>query len=553
MRTIISAIQNTPELSQAVGEAAAQQRRAYNWAVNQLNREPNLPLAASQRKGTNGRRSLCGRLTLYKRTAPAQAAGWSVKGYRNIHDAGLGQAHRANERMRASRESLIMEIESLLQDAWESKNTPPRTKQEKKLQAKADVRLDRMTKRLIQRRRTLAHRTRKHGTHTLEINNNGDFSVIDITTIEVSFGGVKRTIQLAAPLPASCANDPQLKPKERVVRSLRFVPVRGKEYPARTPLNARRYELHLAIAEPAPPELDLAQVASLDEIIGVDAGVKRHWTVSCDDAPRHYNGPYAQRKSQPRRLQARARRKPANSRRRRDLEKHRRKLLRRRAADKRRAFNAHAIGLVESSPRVIAVEALNFRGMTGSAKGGKNAPGKGVAAKRGLNRSLAEAGLSDTLTILAAQAAKRGIPFMPVPAAGSSRACQRCGDDSKANRESQAVFCCRKCGFEANADQNAAVIIRNRAYFRIRQDCHGEIVYREDAPTGWATQPSRQAHQPRLFGLPKKHRSGAGAEGTRNSKRRATSRKAGYGAPERAAAPGSNPGANNPSVPRQGP
>ena len=553
MRTIIRAIKNTPELSQAIGEAAAQQRRAYNWAVNQLNREPMLPLAASQRKGTDGRRSLCGRFTQYLKTPEAKGKNWGQATVsRHIYDAGLGRAHRANDRKRAGRDALIKKIESQLHEAWESKDLRPRTKSQQAKRKKDDRHLARLIRQLSNRRRTLAHRTRKHGSQTLEVDNNLGFTVPDMSTIAVKAGGKPLIIRLASPLPPSCSDDPQLPPKNRVVRSLRLVQVRGREYSARTPLKERHYEVHIALKEPEPPMLDLAEVARPEQILGVDVGVKRHWSVSSDDAPRHYNGPYAKHKSQPRRLQTRTRRKSANSRRRRDLEKHRRKLLRKRNSDKRRVFNDHAIKLAKSDFMAVAIEGLDFKAMTASARGNKANPGKSVAAKRGLNRSMSEAGLSDTLTILVAQFAKQGKPVWRTRAAGSSQTCPRCGDRHKGNRESQAVFLCRKCGFRANADCAAAVIIRNRAFFDLRRACHGEIVYREDAPTGWKTQPSRQAHQPRLFDLDNKHRSTVGAEGAFNSKRRGTSRKAGYGAQERVATvKGGGPGAN-PSVLKPG-
>ena len=545
MRTIIRSIKNSHELSQAIGEAVAQQRRAYNWAVNQLNREPNLPLAASKRKGTDGNRSLCGRFTQYLKTPEAKAKNWDKSAVqRHIYDAGFGQAHRANERKRADGNALIEEIESMLQQAWESKDIPLRGKSQQAKQKKSERRLARLTRQLNNGRRTLAYRTRKHGSQTLEVDNNQKLSVVDLSTIALRIGGKKLIIRLATPLPSSCSDDPQRDAKNRIVRSLRLVQARGREYSARTPLKERRYEVHIALKEPEPPMLELAEVEKPEQIVGVDVGVKRHWSVSCDDTPRHYNGPYAKHKSRPRRWQARARRKPVNSRRRRDMEQHRRKLLRKRNADKRRVFNDYAIQLAKSDFMAVAIEGLDFKAMTASARGSKANPGTSVAAKRGLNRSMSEAGLSDTLMILAAQFAKRGKPVWRIRAAGSSQTCPRCGDRQKGNRESQAVFLCRKCEFRANADWTASVIVRNRAFSDIRRDCHGEIVYREDAPTGWETQPSRQAHQPRLFDLATKHRSLAGAEGAFNSKRRVTSRKAGYGAQERAVAVnGGGPGA----------
>ena len=45
----------------------------------------------------------------------------------------------------------------------------------------------------------------------------------------------------------------------------------------------------------------------------------------------------------------------------------------------------------------------------------------------------------------------------------TSQACSQCGHTAKSNRPSQAVFACGACGFQANADHNAAINILVRA------------------------------------------------------------------------------------------
>lgn len=44
----------------------------------------------------------------------------------------------------------------------------------------------------------------------------------------------------------------------------------------------------------------------------------------------------------------------------------------------------------------------------------------------------------------------------------TSQTCSRCGHADKKNRESQAVFVCKKCSYTANADVNAARNILKR-------------------------------------------------------------------------------------------
>lgn len=56
-----------------------------------------------------------------------------------------------------------------------------------------------------------------------------------------------------------------------------------------------------------------------------------------------------------------------------------------------------------------------------------------------------------------------GIPLVSVDPRNTSRTCSRCGHCEKANRKSQAKFHCLSCGFDANADANAAVNIGVRA------------------------------------------------------------------------------------------
>ena len=55
-----------------------------------------------------------------------------------------------------------------------------------------------------------------------------------------------------------------------------------------------------------------------------------------------------------------------------------------------------------------------------------------------------------------------GVPFMEVPAKDTSITCNKCGYKNKNNRKGK-IFKCKKCGYECNADFNAAVNIAKRA------------------------------------------------------------------------------------------
>jgi IS605 OrfB family transposase len=68
------------------------------------------------------------------------------------------------------------------------------------------------------------------------------------------------------------------------------------------------------------------------------------------------------------------------------------------------------------------------------------------------------------------RAASAGVSVVLVDPAYTSQTCSRCGHCERANRQSQSSFVCRRCGFAAHADCNAALMIaqvaRQAAYSR---------------------------------------------------------------------------------------
>lgn len=109
---------------------------------------------------------------------------------------------------------------------------------------------------------------------------------------------------------------------------------------------------------------------------------------------------------------------------------------------------------------VIAVEDLDIRGMTRSARGTINAPGRNVRQKAGLNRGILANAWGALVERLEQKAPGRVVKINP---AYTSQRCSACGTVNREARESQAVFRCRSCGYACNADVNAARNIRNAA------------------------------------------------------------------------------------------
>lgn len=81
---------------------------------------------------------------------------------------------------------------------------------------------------------------------------------------------------------------------------------------------------------------------------------------------------------------------------------------------------------------------------------------------RQMNRALRASQLGYTRDKLKFKLDERGIRYRSVQPAYSSQQCSHCGFTFAMNRRSQAVFRCLWCGYEANADENAAHNIAER-------------------------------------------------------------------------------------------
>ena len=116
---------------------------------------------------------------------------------------------------------------------------------------------------------------------------------------------------------------------------------------------------------------------------------------------------------------------------------------------------------------LITIEDLKVKNMTRSATGTVEKPGTRVRQKAGLNRSISSqawAMFRQRLTDKAIHAtdldgASRPVELLVINPAYTSLRCSGCGHTAKENRESQAVYRCRACGYTGNADVNAAINI----------------------------------------------------------------------------------------------
>jgi transposase len=187
------------------------------------------------------------------------------------------------------------------------------------------------------------------------------------------------------------------------------------------------------------------------EVVGIDRGVKVSAALSTGErlnAPRLTDREAARLRRLGRKL-ARARRGSK----RREKVKAQVARLKAREADRRKDWVEKTSTGIARRFDVIRVEDLNVRGMTRSAKGTAEAPGKKVAQKAGLNREIGKSGWGMLVERLEDKAPGR---VEKVPAAYTSQRCGACGHVARENRESQAAFLCTACGYACNADVNAA-------------------------------------------------------------------------------------------------
>ncbi|MBC7609588.1 MAG: transposase [Polaromonas sp.] len=111
----------------------------------------------------------------------------------------------------------------------------------------------------------------------------------------------------------------------------------------------------------------------------------------------------------------------------------------------------------------VAMEDLRVCNMTASARGTLEEPGRNVAAKAGLNRSMLDVAPGAFRVRLGQKLAASGGVLMLVPPAYTSQRCSVCGDIRAENRVSRDSFVCRACCHSEDADLNAAQNIRDRA------------------------------------------------------------------------------------------
>jgi putative transposase len=140
-------------------------------------------------------------------------------------------------------------------------------------------------------------------------------------------------------------------------------------------------------------------------------------------------------------------------------------------------YHSHCISksIAENTPLCAVFEDLKLDNMVRRPKA-KQCPETGVwlangaKAKSGLNKAILSVNLGQIRQFSAYKLAEKSKIMIKVKPHYSSQECSECGYTHKDNRPSQTLFLCGKCQHTANADDNAAVVIKNRGKEYIRSD-----------------------------------------------------------------------------------
>jgi putative transposase len=236
------------------------------------------------------------------------------------------------------------------------------------------------------------------------------------------------------------------------VRLNQHRPVPGRVKTLQLKREGRRWYVIVVTQTEAVP------LAPTGRSVGVDVGVARFLTTSDGEVvanPRFLDAAQDRIADLQRRKQ-RARPGSGNRRRlRRSLAKEWRRL-----GNKRRDFHHKTARRLVATCDTLALEDLRVAAMTKTASGSIEAPGRNVAAKAGLNRSILDAGWTQFTSILAAKAESAGRRVVLVHPGRTSIDCHACG--ASCDRPRQEIVVCPVHG-ELDADLNGARNIAARA------------------------------------------------------------------------------------------
>ncbi|MCC3428315.1 MAG: transposase [Microcoleus sp. PH2017_01_SCD_O_A] len=231
----------------------------------------------------------------------------------------------------------------------------------------------------------------------------------------------------------------------------------------------------LRIEDKSVPDYKAKSLQDVVKVIGCDLGITK--LVHLSDGYQIENPKFSTNKKVKRTLKIRQRRVSRQVKGSKNRKKTAKKvgLLHQKISNRRQAYQwkvAHKI--VERNIDAIALEDLHISGMLRRCrvkieeKTGRFLK-NGQSRKKGLNRSISDAGWGELILKIEYLAAKQGKVVIKVNPKYSSQECRNCGHIDKSNRDGE-KFICVECGYHEHADIGAAKTIRDRALKMVRGD-----------------------------------------------------------------------------------
>jgi putative transposase len=230
-------------------------------------------------------------------------------------------------------------------------------------------------------------------------------------------------------------------------------PVKGRVKTMQLRREYRRWHVVVVVVETKAEPL-----APTGRAVGVDLGVARFHTTSDGQVvanPRFVDAAQARIADLQRSKECASLGSGDRKRLRRALAKEWRKV-----GNQRRDFHHKTACTLVDTDDVLALEKLNVHNMTATASGTLEEPGRNVAQKAGLNRSILDAGWDRFISILVAKAESAGRRVVRVNPSYTSVDGHTCG--SRCTRPRQGTVVCPNCG-ERDADLSGARNIATRA------------------------------------------------------------------------------------------
>jgi putative transposase len=137
--------------------------------------------------------------------------------------------------------------------------------------------------------------------------------------------------------------------------------------------------------------------------------------------------------------------------------------LRARQARRRNDFTHKFTTTLAKNHGWVAIEDLQVKNMTKSAKGSVDAPGKKVKQKSGLNKAILDNAWGERRRQLTYKAPRHGSELRVVPAPHTSQTCPACHTvDPESRKGCGRIFACTACGHTCHADRGASIEIERR-------------------------------------------------------------------------------------------